>query len=58
VGKPIVRVDTSRPGIVDVTVENAGEDDTFDLEVDVRGRGRRPIRLSWLERLRSALFDG
>jgi hypothetical protein len=56
VGKPTVRVDTSRPGIVDVIVEGASDDDTYDIEIDVRAGPAN--RLSWLERLRSALFDG
>ena len=59
---PRVKVDTSKRGVVDVTVEGAGEDDTYDVEIDLRrgrAQGRRECRReSWLERLRSALFDG
>ena len=59
---PRVKVDTSKRGVVNVIVEGAEEDDTYDVEIDMRGgqSTHEPTnqRTSWLERLRSALFDG
>jgi hypothetical protein len=53
--KPSVRVDTSKPGVVDVYVSGAREGDRFDVEVDTRWK--KDARLSLFERLRAALFD-
>lgn len=55
-GEATIRVVQVKPGVLDVIVQGAREDDTYEVEIDARSSRPRPT--SWLERLRSAMFDG